>query len=75
MIHELDRVQKEDVWHNLRCYPGIYLEDLRKNHEKLQSGWPVSGPVFAPGTFRIGSRNANHSTATSVRNTAKCCRT
>jgi hypothetical protein len=36
----------------LRYYPGICLEVLGKNHEKPQSGLPVSGPRFESGTSR-----------------------
>jgi hypothetical protein len=35
-----------------------------ENHEKPQSGQPVSGPRFEPGTSWIQSRSANHSTTT-----------
>jgi hypothetical protein len=35
-----------------------------ENHEKLQSGWPVSGLRFKPGTSQIRSRSVHHSTTT-----------
>jgi hypothetical protein len=35
-----------------------------ENHEKPQSGFPVSRPRFEPGTPRIRSRNVNNSTTT-----------
>jgi hypothetical protein len=44
-------------WPNLRYCLGICLG---KNHEKSQSGYPVSGPRFKPRTSRIQSRSANH---------------
>jgi hypothetical protein len=45
----------------LRNYPVIRLEGLRKVSKKSQSGFQVSGPGLVPGTYRIRSRNVNHS--------------
>jgi hypothetical protein len=37
-----------------------------KSHEKPQSGYPVSGPRFEPGIYRIRSRSVNHRPRRSV---------
>jgi hypothetical protein len=49
-------------WHNLRYYPGIRLEGLRKITTNL-SGEPASKPRFEPGTSRIRG-SVNYSTTT-----------
>jgi hypothetical protein len=41
-------------WPNLRYYPEIYLEGLRKTTKN--SGYPVPGPRFETWIFRIRAR-------------------
>jgi hypothetical protein len=47
-------------WPNLRCYPGICLERLRKTTKNLQSGQPIFGPWFEPGTCWMRSSSGNY---------------
>jgi hypothetical protein len=42
-------------WPNLKSYPDIGPQGLRKTTKKPQSGKPVSGPRLEPGTSRIRS--------------------
>jgi hypothetical protein len=48
---ELERIRKEAVMACLRYCPGILLEGLRKNKEKLQSGRPAAWLRFIISTF------------------------
>jgi hypothetical protein len=60
---ELERMRKEAVVANLRKYPGLCLEILRKSTKNL-SGQPLSGPRFEPGTSRVPSWSVKYSTKT-----------
>jgi hypothetical protein len=63
VIIELKGVGRKCRGLTLRYSPSIFLEGLRKQ-EKPQSGKPISGPRFEPGTYRIRNRSANHSATT-----------
>jgi hypothetical protein len=44
----------------VRISPMRAIPEIEENHEIPQSGHPVFGPRFKPGTFRIWSRSVNH---------------
>jgi hypothetical protein len=44
----------------VRISPTRAIPEIEENHEIPQSGHPVFGPRFKPGTFRIWSRSVNH---------------
>lgn len=49
---------------NLRQYPGICPDGLRKTTKIPRSGYPASWSTLEPGTYRIRNNTANHSAAT-----------
>jgi hypothetical protein len=51
-------------WPNLKYYAGIRLEGLRKTTKNLNQDSLSPRPRFEPGSSRIRSRSANHSTTT-----------
>jgi hypothetical protein len=64
MNNELERIWKEAVVVQIEVLSRHLPGRTEKNHEKLQSGYPFSVPAFDPGTSRIRSKGANHSTTT-----------
>jgi hypothetical protein len=51
-------------WLNLKVLFRYVPGGAKKNHEKPQSGYPVSGPRFEPVNSQIRSRSVNNSTTT-----------
>jgi hypothetical protein len=47
---------RKQSWPNLRYYPAISLEELKKT-TKASLSIALLGPRFEPGTSRIGSRS------------------
>jgi hypothetical protein len=62
--NELERMWKEAVVAKFMVLSRHLPGGTKENHEKPQSGQPVSGPRIEHGTSRIRSRSANHSTTT-----------
>jgi hypothetical protein len=65
MNNELERIWKGGSWRNLRYYPGICLEGLRKT-TKTSVTIAVSGPGFDLRTSRTRGGSANHLATTLV---------
>jgi hypothetical protein len=62
---ELKRRRNKRQWPNLRYYPGICLEVLRKiTITSVMTA--VSGPTFENGDFLIRSRSSTHRAAASI---------
>jgi hypothetical protein len=55
---------RKQLWSNFKVLSWHSPGGTEKNHEKPQSGEPVSGPRFEPRTSKIRSRSVNHSTTT-----------
>jgi hypothetical protein len=53
---------RKQPWPNLKLLSRHSPGGTEEYHKKSQSGETVSGPRFEPGTFRIRSKSANHST-------------
>jgi hypothetical protein len=48
-------------WPNFKVLSRHLPGGTEEIHRKLQPGYPVSWPIFEPGTSRIRSRSVNHS--------------
>jgi hypothetical protein len=51
-------------WPNFKVLYQHFFGGTKRNHEKLQSGYPVSGSRIEAETSRTRSRSVNHSTTT-----------